>query len=259
MKLKDHVAIVTGGGSGIGRGISRHLPTEGAKVVVADVNLAGAQETVELIRKDGGEAVALQVDVTQKPQVQNMVAKVVDTFGKIDILVNNAGVERKCLIVDYDEDMFDKVLAVNLKGIFLCTQAVLPAMIARQYGRIIMISSMSGKMGEPYTGPYCMTKWGALGFTQTLALEVGKYNITSNAICPGPTETPMVEKVIQDASRIKGVTPEEFKKEFYIDLTPLGRLTQPLDIAKAVVFLASDDASFITGASLNVSGGRDMH
>ena len=122
-----------------------------------------------------------------------------------------------------------------------------------------MISSMSGKMGEPYTGPYCMTKWGALGFTQTLALEVGKYNITSNAICPGPTETPMVEKVIQDASRIKGVTPEEFKKEFYIDLTPLGRLTQPLDIAKAVVFLASDDASFITGASLNVSGGRDMH
>ena len=259
MKLKNHVAIVTGGGSGIGRGISCHLPTEGAKIVVADINLASALETVEMIRNDGGEAVAVQVDVTDKQQVQDMVSEVLSAFGQIDILVNNAGVERKCLIVDYDESMFDKVIAVNLKGIFLCTQAVLPAMIARRYGRIIMISSMSGKMGEPFTGPYCMTKWGALGFTQTLALEVGEYNITSNAICPGPTETPMVQKVIQDASRIKGVTPEEFKQEFYIDLTPLGRLTQPLDIAKAVVFLASADADFITGASLNVSGGRDMH
>jgi 3-hydroxybutyrate dehydrogenase len=259
MRLTDQVVVVTGGASGIGQGISRHLPKEGARVVIWDINLRDAQMTADSIQSQGGQAVALEVDVTDKAQVGEAVTSVLNRYGKIDVLVNNAGVEKKCLIVDYEEDMFDKVIAVNLKGVFLCTQAVLPSMIERRYGRIIMISSMSGKMGEPYTGPYCMTKWGLLGFTQTLALEVGKYNITANAICPGPTETPMIEKVIRDASKIKGVTEEQFKQTFYIDLTPLGRLTKPLDIAKAVVFLASEDAEFITGASLNVSGGRDMH
>jgi NAD(P)-dependent dehydrogenase (short-subunit alcohol dehydrogenase family) len=150
-------------------------------------------------------------------------------------------------------------MALNLKGVFLCTQAVTAHMIKNRYGRIVNISSMAGKTGEPFTSPYCTTKFGVIGFTQAVALEVGKHNITINAVCPGPVDTELIVKSISQSAAIKGVSFEEYKQNFFIEPTPLGRMAKPADVARAVVFLASDEAEFITGSTLNVSGGREMH
>jgi 3-hydroxybutyrate dehydrogenase len=259
VKLKDRVAVVTGGGSGIGRACALYLAKEGAKVVVPDIRLAAAKETVELIEKDGGQGVALEMDVTQKSQVQAMAEKVAGTFGGIDILVNNAGIDIKGLVVELPEETWDKIMNINLKGVFLCTQAVLPYMIDQNYGRIVTISSMAGKTGEAFTSPYCASKWGVIGFTQSLALEVGKYQVTANCVCPGPVETELIGTSVAQAAALKGMEPDEFFKSFFLNPTPLGRIAKPLDVARAVAFLASDEAEFITGSTLNVSGGREMH
>jgi NAD(P)-dependent dehydrogenase (short-subunit alcohol dehydrogenase family) len=132
-------------------------------------------------------------------------------------------------------------------------------MIERRYGRIVNISSMAGKTGEPLTSPYCATKFGVIGFTQSIALELGKHNITVNAVCPGPVDTDLIRQSVAQSAKIKGMAPEDFLQEFFINPTPLGRIAQPVDIARAVIFLASDEAEFITGSTLNVSGGREMH
>lgn len=259
MRLKDRVAIVTGGGSGIGRSICVNMAQEGAKVAVPDIDPQTAAETVALIKKDGGEATAFKMDVTQKSEVQTTIAAVLKAYGKIDILVNNAGTDIKGSITELAEDTWDKLMDINLKGVFLCTQAVTPSMIERRYGRIVNISSMAGKTGEPLTSPYCATKFGVIGFTQSVALEVGKHNITANAVCPGPVDTDLIRQSVAQSAKIKGMPPEDFMQQFFIDPTPLGRIAQPVDVARAVIFLASDEAEFITGSTLNVSGGREMH
>lgn len=259
MRHTDRVAIVTGGGSGIGRGICEYMAELGGKIVVADINMDAAQEVVNKIKGDGGEAMALQVDVTKKDDVQAMAAEALKAYRKIDILVNNAGTDKKGSITELEESTWDMLMTLNLKGVFLCTQAVMPSMIERRYGRIVNISSMAGKTGEPFTSPYCATKFGVIGFTQSIALEVGKYNITINAVCPGPVDTELIRKSVAQSAAIKGMTPENFLQEFFIDPTPLGRIAKPLDVARAVSFLASDEAEFITGSTLNVSGGREMH
>ena len=135
----------------------------------------------------------------------------------------------------------------------------MPVMIKQRYGRVVNISSMAGKTGEPFTSPYCASKFGVIGFTQSIALEVGQYNITINAVCPGPVDTELIRKSVAQSAEIKGMTSEEFLQRFFIDPTPMGRIAKPADVAKAVVFLASDEAEFITGSTLNVSGGREMH
>lgn len=259
MRLENRVAIVTGGGSGIGRACALRLAADGAKVVIADVRLNAAQETVDLIKNGGGQATAVQTDVTQKASAQAMAAQVKQAYGRIDILLNNAGIDIKGLVAELPEETWDKILSINLKGVFLCTQAVLPTMIEQKYGRVINISSMAGKTGEAYTSPYCASKWGVIGFTQSLCLEVGKYNVTANCVCPGPVETELIGTSVAQAAALKGMKPDDFFKSFFLDPTPLGRIAKPLDVAKAVAFLASDDAEFITGATLNVSGGREMH
>jgi len=259
MRLKDRVAIVTGGGSGIGRSICVNMAQEGAKVAVPDIDPQAAEETVALIKKDGGEATAFKMDVTQKSEVQPTIASVLMAYGKIDILVNNAGTDIKGSITELAEGTWDKLMNINLKGVFLCTQAVTPSMIERRYGRIVNISSMAGKTGEPLTSPYCATKFGVIGFTQSVALEVGKHNITVNAVCPGPVDTDLIRQSVTQSAKIKGMPPEDFMQQFFIDPTPLGRIAQPVDVARAVIFLASDEAEFITGSTLNVSGGREMH
>jgi NAD(P)-dependent dehydrogenase (short-subunit alcohol dehydrogenase family) len=259
MRLANRVAVVTGGGSGIGRAICIHFAKEGAKVLVPDLNLKGAQGTVEEIAAAGGQALALKTDVTQKTDVQNMVAEALRAFGKIDILVNNAGTDIKGAITDLEEKTWDFLMNLNLKGVFLCTQAVAAHMIKNQYGRIVNISSMAGKTGEPFTSPYCTTKFGVIGFTQAVALELGKHNVTINAVCPGPVDTELIVKSISQSAAIKGVSFEEYKQKFFIEPTPMGRMAKPADVARAVVFLASDEAEFITGSTLNVSGGREMH
>jgi 3-hydroxybutyrate dehydrogenase len=259
VKLENRVAIVTGGGSGIGRACALYLAKNGAKVVIADVRLNAAQETVTLIKAAGGEATAIHADVTQKASAQAMAAQTKKAYGRIDILLNNAGIDIKGLVAELPEETWDKILSINLKGVFLCTQAVLPTMIDQKFGRVINISSMAGKTGEAFTSPYCASKWGVIGFTQSLCLEVGKYNITANCVCPGPVETELIGTSVAQAAALKGMSPDDFFKSFFLDPTPLGRIAKPLDVAKAVVFLASDEAEFISGATLNVSGGREMH
>jgi len=259
MRLTDRVAIVTGGGSGIGRAICVNMAQEGAKVAVPDIDAQAAEETVALIKKDGGVATAFKMDVTQKSEVRTTIAAVLKAYGKIDILVNNAGTDIKGSITELAEDTWDKLMDINLKGVFLCTQAVTPTMIERRYGRIVNISSMAGKTGEPLTSPYCATKFGVIGFTQSVALEVGQHNITVNAVCPGPVDTDLIRQSVAQSAKIKGMQPEDFMQQFFIDPTPLGRIAQPVDVARAVIFLASDEAEFITGSTLNVSGGREMH
>lgn len=259
MRLKDRVAIVTGGGAGIGRSVCVNMVKEGAKVGVADINQEAALETAEMIEKEDGEALALKMDVTLKADVQAMTAQVLKTYGKIDILVNNAGTDIKGAITELTERTWDTLMDINLKGVFLCTQAVSHSMIERRYGRIVNISSMAGKTGEPLTSPYCATKFGVIGFTQSIALELGKHNITVNAVCPGPVDTDLIRQSVAQSAKIKGMAPEDFLQEFFINPTPLGRIAQPVDIARAVIFLASDEAEFITGSTLNVSGGREMH
>ena len=259
MRLENRVAIVTGGARGIGRAICLNLSQEGAKVVIPDINLDGAQETARMIKDDGGEALATETDVTKKSEVQAMVTEAIETYRKIDILVNNAGVDIKNRVVDFEEADWDKIMNLNLKGVFLCTQAVLPSMMKRKYGRIVNISSMAGKTGEAYTAPYCTSKWGVIGFTQSVALEVGKYQITVNAVCPGCVETELIHQSLGKAAEILGMSTSEVMQRFCIDLTPLGRMATPLDVARGVTFLASDEAEFITGSSLNVTGGREMH
>jgi len=259
MRLKDRVAIVTGGGAGIGRSICINMAKEGAKVAVMDINEEAALETAEMIEKEDGEALALKMDVTLKADVQAMTAQVLKTHGKIDILVNNAGTDIKGAITELTERTWDTLMDINLKGVFLCTQAVSHSMIERRYGRIVNISSMAGKTGEPLTSPYCATKFGVIGFTQSIALELGKHNVTVNAVCPGPVDTDLIRQSVAQSAKIKGMAPEDFLQEFFINPTPLGRIAQPVDIARAVIFLASDEAEFITGSTLNVSGGREMH
>jgi NAD(P)-dependent dehydrogenase (short-subunit alcohol dehydrogenase family) len=235
------------------------MAKEGAKVAVMDINEEAALETAEMIEKEDGEALALKMDVTLKADVQAMTAQVLKTYGKIDILVNNAGTDIKGAITELTERTWDTLMDINLKGVFLCTQAVSHSMIERRYGRIVNISSMAGKTGEPLTSPYCATKFGVIGFTQSVALELGKHNITVNAVCPGPVDTDLIRQSVAQSAKIKGMAPEDFLQEFFINPTPLGRIAQPVDIARAVIFLASDEAEFITGSTLNVSGGREMH
>jgi NAD(P)-dependent dehydrogenase (short-subunit alcohol dehydrogenase family) len=187
------------------------------------------------------------------------VADTLKAYGKIDILFNNAGTDIKGHITEIKEETWDFLMALNLKGTFLCTQAVARPMIERKYGRIINMSSMAGKTGEPLTSAYNTTKFGVIGFTQSVALDLGPHNITVNAVCPGAVATELHKKSVAQSAAIKGMTPEAFLQEFFIGLTPLGRMAQPLDVAQAVSFLASDEASFITGSSLNVAGGREMH
>ena len=259
MKLKDRVAIVTGGAQGIGRAIALKLAADGAIIVAADIIDEGSAETVRLAEAQGGQGMSLQMDVTRWREVNEGVSKVQDALGKIDILVNVAGIDSKAPVWNLDEKEWDRVIAVNLKGVFLVCKAVLPHMIERHYGRIVNISSMAGRTGEAFSSHYCASKSGVIGFTQAMAFETGKYGITANCVCPGPTETPLMEQAVREEAEQWDMDADEFRDWMYVSRTPLGRFATPGDIARAVVFLASDDAEFITGVALNVSGGREVH
>lgn len=257
--LQNKVAMVTGGGMGIGKGIVKELASRGARVIVADIKEDLAKQTASEVVSDGGEAVAVFADVTSKESTAAMAQFAVDTYGHIDILVNNAGADKKGSVWEYDEKDWDFLMNLNLKGVFLSTQAVVKHMMIRRQGRIINMSSMAGKSGEAFTAPYCTTKFGVIGFTQSIALELGDHNITVNAVCPGAVETDLFKRGVTGSAKENNRTYEEELQEKFIKLTPLGRMTTIEDVAKSVAFFASDDAQFITGTSLNVSGGREMH
>ena len=267
MNVSDKVAIVTGGGRGIGHGISTVLARNGADVVVADVNLEGARSVADEISALGRRAMAQGVDVTVQSEVDEMVQAVLGRFERIDILVNNAGVggapgwgER----VKPSEDDWRVVYAVNVKGVTRVTQAVTPHMKERRYGKIVNIASGAGRLGSPQTSPaYSASKASIINMTQSWALELAGSNINVNSICPGPIWTPLWEDYARRMSaatgRYKGLEPREMFDTDIEEALPLGREQTAEDIGNAVAFLASDYARNVTGQALNVSGGGMMH
>lgn len=242
--LKGRVAVVTGASRGLGRAIALELARRGARVVVNyRQNEAAAREVVEAIRAAGGEAIAVQADVTRYEEAERLIRAALEAFGRIDILVNNAGATRDNLLAMMKEEDWDFILATNLKSAFNCTKAALRPMMRQRYGRIINITSIAGLVGNAGQTNYAAAKAGLIGFTKSLAKEVGSRNITVNAVAPGLIPTDLTEPL-----------PQEFK-EAALRMTPLGRLGTPEDVAYAVAFLASDEAAFITGHVLTVDGG----
>lgn len=247
MELKDKVAIITGSARGIGAGIALAFAREGASIVVNGLTAESCHDTVKQIVLDGGKAIACGADVSKWADQTAMVDAALKAFGKIDILVNNAGIESQpCLIQDMSEAQLDKVLAVNLKGVFLGIKAVVPTMIAQRYGRIINISSVAGlRMTFFGSVDYTISKHGVTGLTNHLAWELADHNITVNTICPGGVLTPLMES---------GTTPE-FRQMVAKRLIPMGRMCTPDEIGEAAIFFASDRSSMVTGQFLAVDGG----
>jgi len=242
-RLNDRTAIVTGASRGIGRATALLFAGEGASVVVADVNTDDGTEVVERIESDGGTASFVSVDVTDSEQVQAMVDHAIELYGGVDILVNNAGITKDATLKKMSEEAFDQVVDVNLKGVFNCTKAALPALTDSEHGRVLNAASVVGLYGNFGQTNYVATKSGVIGMTKTWARELGRDGVTVNAVAPGFIETPMVDTVPDKVlEQLKG-------------RTPLGRLGTAEDIANAYLFLASEEASFITGAVLSVDGG----
>jgi len=246
---------VTGAGTGIGRGIARALAAEGANVVVAELNQDTGMKTAMEIDSFGMHSLFIPVDVRSREQVNQMVSKTLDKFGGIDILVNNAGVSSIAPVLEMSEDDWDFNMDVNAKGTFLCTQAALKDMVRRgRGGRIICVSSIAGKFGDKYYSHYSASKFAVIGFVKSVALEVIENQITVNAICPGRVATSMQEREIEWEAELSKTSAEEIKKA-YVQSVPIGRLETPEDVAKVVVFLASDDAAYMTGDAIEVTGG----
>ena len=246
-KLEGKVAVVTGASRGIGRAIALKLADEGAKVVVNySGSQAKAEEVVAMIQENGGEAIAVQGSVSKTEEVTALMDAAVKTFGSLDILVNNAGITRDNLLMRMKEDEWDDVLDTNLKGVFLCTKAVTRQMMKQRAGRIINISSIVGVAGNAGQANYVAAKAGVIGLTKTTAKELASRNILVNAVAPGFIETEMTEQL-----------PEDIKQGMLTQI-PLAKLGQPEDIAKAVAFLASDDANYMTGQTLHIDGGMVM-
>ena len=260
MRLNNKVAIVTGGGVGIGKAISLALASEGAAVVAAARTLPRLEAIADEIRSRGGRATTIQTDISDENQVKKMVAQTLNEYGQIDILVNNSGISGPTVnVVDIKLEDWNEVLAINLTGAMLCSREVLKSMIARQSGNIINISSSAGRKGFPMRSPYCVSKWGMIGFTQTLALEMGRYNIRVNCIAPDFTEGERVESVMKAKAEALGLSYEEVvNRDRAAATATLGRTCTAAEQASAAVFLASDDSSGITGQTISVDTGSQL-
>ncbi|MBU4560851.1 3-oxoacyl-[acyl-carrier-protein] reductase [bacterium] len=246
MRLKDRVALVTGGGRGIGRAIVLALAKEGADIVTCDINLENLKEVASEVEKLGRKILIQKVDVSKISEVDDVVKKALDKFTKIDILVNNAGITRDNLILKMSEEEWDQVLDINLKGAFNCLKAVARPMMKARSGRIVNIASVVGMMGNPGQANYAASKAGIIGLTKSAAKELASRGINVNAIAPGFIKTTMTESLSDEV------------KEKLINQIPLKRLGEVTDVANLVVFLASDDASYITGEVIKVDGGMLM-
>lgn len=258
MKLDGKVSIVTGGGRGIGRVIALCFAAEGSAVVVAGTSKEKLESAAAEIRSGGGRALTTIADVADEAAVRSMVSATLNEFGRIDILVNNAGIAGPtALVTDVAREDWDRTLAVNITGAFLCAKHALPSMIERRAGRIINITSVAGLQGYAWRSPYCASKWAMIGLTQTLAEEAGRYDITCNAIAPGPVSGPRIEEVIRRRAEQMNRPYEEVEMD-YVGPTALKRMVDEKDIAAMALFLASNEGRNITGETFNISAGYKL-
>ena len=259
MELGGQTAIVTGAGRNIGRAIALELAGMGADVVVAEVDEASGERTAEEVRERGRRALALPTDVTRLADLQAMADRTVAEWGRIDILVNNAGIHRSACTADVTEDDWDRLLAVNAKGVFFASQAVLRHMVKARRGNIISVASMAGKMGLKTSLVYGITKAAVISMTKSLAVAHAGDGIRANCVCPGIVETDMIFQIDREAGeKLFGLKPGEYLKQ-RVEQIPLGRIEAPEDVANVVGFLASGKSSYMTGQAINVTGGLVMH
>lgn len=246
MQFKDKVALVTGGGRGIGREITTRFAKEGADIAICDVNKEAMEDVKKEVESLGRRCVVFETDVTNVQQVDEMISKILDNYKKVDILINNAGITRDGLLVRMSEKDWDAVLDINLKGVFNCTKSVAKPMMKQRWGRIVNIASIIGIMGNAGQANYAASKGGIIAFTKSVAKELASRNVNVNAIAPGFIQTAMTKKL-----------PDNYREEM-LKMIPLNRFGEAVDVANTALFLASDSASYITGHVIQVDGGMVM-
>jgi NAD(P)-dependent dehydrogenase (short-subunit alcohol dehydrogenase family) len=247
-RVEGKVALVTGGASGIGRATALTFAREGAKLIIADMNEEGGQQTVHMITEQGGEAIFVRTDVSQAIEVQALISKAVETYGRLDCVHNNAGIAsggQRAFTADYPEERWHQVIAVNLTGVWLCMKYEIAQMLHQGGGTIVNTASAAGLVGLPYASAYVASKHGVVGLTKTAALEYAQQGIRVNCVCPGYIQTPMTAQGMNDPEQMARIIARE----------PIGRVGQPEEVAEAVVWLCSDAASFVTGHTMTVDGG----
>ena len=255
MNMMGRVALVTGGATGIGQAIAWRLARAGCDIAVADINGAGAEAAAKELRESGRRAVAIRCDVGDREAVLRMADESNRALGEIDLLVNNAGIARLGPLPSFPEQDWRELFRVNVDGVFFCCQAVLPGMMARHRGAIVNIASWNGKLAAPNFGAYSATKFAVIGLTQALAREVAGFGIRVNAVCPGIVAGTPMRKEVERQGQAFGLPPSAERAK----TVPLGRLATPEDVANAVAFLSSDEAAYMTGQAINVTGGLWMH
>ncbi len=251
MRFENKVVVIAGGGAGIGRACSQEFAREGAKVVIADVNEEHSQETVAAIQNAGGTAIYIRTDISRNADAQGMVAQTLNTYDGVDFLVNSAGIQTYGTVVETDEATWDRTFGVNIKGMYLVAKYCIPEMVKRGGGAIVNVASVQGIATQPGVAAYSATKGGIIALTRSMALDHATQNIRVNAVSPGSVDTPMLRWAANEF--FPGKVEETLKS--WGELHPLGRVAQAQEIAKVVMFLCSDDSSFITGANIVVDGG----
>lgn len=258
MELKDQTVVVVGGGGGIGAAISRAFAEAGSAVAVCDVRLDAARAVADGIQRPDGRARAWKADITDLRSLEQMADEIEQQLGPIETWVNSAGISRIVPFLDCTEEIWQRTLDVNLKGVFFGCQAAIRRMLPRKRGVVINLSSQSGKLGNTQYAAYCASKFGVIGLTQSVAVEFAPDGIRVNALCPGVVPTPMWEAQTADYARKRNMRPEQVFP-YLVGKIPMGRVCKPEEVAKVAVFLASDDASYITGQSINLTGGALTH
>jgi meso-butanediol dehydrogenase/(S,S)-butanediol dehydrogenase/diacetyl reductase len=258
MELKGQVAIVTGGGRGIGRATALELARLGADIVIADLDQAGAKRTAEEVAALGRRSLATSTDVTSRADLRAMVDRTKAEFGRIDILVNNAGIYRAAATLDVTEEHWDAIMNINAKAVFFASQAVIPTMVAQKGGSIVSLASMAGKIGSKTNLPYNASKAAVVSMTKSLALAHAAEGIRVNCVCPGFVETDMWSQVSREQGALLGMSGEEFTRHRAAQV-PLGRMEKPEDVAHVIAFLAGPRSGYMTGQALSVDGGLVMH